>query len=261
VDFDLGKKSLFANDPETRAGRSVSDREAIAAGKLRKEVALMNDLTILEGDLAAVLDVVKAKRADLKDTEGRLRDQIRLCHEELGLGHRWGSQVPGTTQSVDDGKVDPSAAGIVDDIIGSVEGQVKADNLNGSTDLPDLDEDEVPELPIIVNPGPIPARRTPPATIVAPDEAPVVVAAPAPIAPPAPVVQVALPENSGNPEPKVTATATSVDDFLDSLPMAAAVKEPAKPKHVALDDENLMSFLADFETDPDMPSSKILSAG
>lgn len=94
TDFDLAKKNLFANDPETRAGRSVSDRDAISAGKLEKEIREIHDLNLAVGDLDAVLVVIKAKRSDLKDTEGRLRDQIRLCSEEIGLGGRWGSRVP-----------------------------------------------------------------------------------------------------------------------------------------------------------------------
>jgi hypothetical protein len=94
TDFDLAKKDLFANDPETRSGRSVSDREAIAAGKLETEIRCIHELNLAAEDLDAVLVVIKAKRADLKDTEGRLRDQIRLCSEEIGLGGRWGSKVP-----------------------------------------------------------------------------------------------------------------------------------------------------------------------
>jgi len=94
TDFDLAKKDLFANDPETRAGRSVSDREAIASGKLEAEIRGIHELNLSAEDLDAVLVVIKAKRADLKDTEGRLRDQIRLCSEEIGLGGRWGSKIP-----------------------------------------------------------------------------------------------------------------------------------------------------------------------
>ena len=43
-------------------------------------------------DIEAVIIVVKAKRSDLRDTQGRLRDQLRLCQQELDLGGRWGSK-------------------------------------------------------------------------------------------------------------------------------------------------------------------------
>lgn len=98
TDLDIAKKELFANDPETMSGRSVSDREAIASGKLEREIKTVNELHLTTEDLNAVLVVIKAKRADLKDTESRLRDQIRLCSEEIGLGGRWGSKVPGAPE-------------------------------------------------------------------------------------------------------------------------------------------------------------------
>ena len=38
----------------------------------------------------------KGSAEDLKDVQGRIRDQIKLCQEEIGLGGRWGSKpVPG----------------------------------------------------------------------------------------------------------------------------------------------------------------------
>jgi len=92
--LELVKKQLFANDPEVRAGRSVSDREAIATGKLQTEVEKLHILELAEQDLDAVLSVVKAKRTDLRDTAGRLRDQMRLCQEEITLNQTWGSALP-----------------------------------------------------------------------------------------------------------------------------------------------------------------------
>lgn len=91
--LDLRKKDLFVNDPDTRAGRSVSDREAVAAMKLANEINATNTINNACEDLQAILIVVKAKRADLKDAEGRLRDQMRLCSEEIALGSKWGSSI------------------------------------------------------------------------------------------------------------------------------------------------------------------------
>ena len=122
TDFDLAKKDLFANDPETRAGRSVSDREAIAAGKLEKEIRGIHELNLAAEDLDAVLVVIKAKRADLKDTEGRLRDQIRLCSEEIGLGGRWGSKVPNAPEINGRPAIKTATGADVDDIANLIEG-------------------------------------------------------------------------------------------------------------------------------------------
>jgi len=97
TEMDLAKKHLYANDPEVRAGRNVADRDALATMKLRDQARALSAVAQSQSDLEAMLTVVKAKRADLKDVQGRLRDQMKLCHEEISLGGRWGSKpAPGT---------------------------------------------------------------------------------------------------------------------------------------------------------------------
>jgi hypothetical protein len=97
TELDLAKKELFANDPEVRAGRNVADRDALATMKLQDQVRTTARVTQTQCDLEAVLTVIKAKRVDLKDVQARIRDQIKLCHDEIGLGSRWGSKPsPGT---------------------------------------------------------------------------------------------------------------------------------------------------------------------
>lgn len=91
VGFDLMVQELISSDPETRAGRSVTDRIAVAHIKLRKERDEVNRLQFAVDDLDAVLQIVRAKRNDLKDISSRLRDQLKVCQEEIGLGGRWGS--------------------------------------------------------------------------------------------------------------------------------------------------------------------------
>ena len=149
----LAKMNLFANDPETRAGRSVGDREAIATGKLKVEVVQVNHLELMVQDLEAVLMVVKAKRSDLRDTQGRLRDQIRLCQEEIGLGNHWGSKSPkgkpgpDLTPSPVDGTTD------IDDLLGGVDGEIHLGTQDGDWQDPDefqfepVEGDESDETP------------------------------------------------------------------------------------------------------------------
>ena len=97
TEMDLAKKHLYANDPEVRAGRNVADRDALATMKLQQQARDLSAVAQSQADLEAMLTVVKAKRADLKDVQGRIRDQIKLCSEEIGLGGRWGSKPhPGT---------------------------------------------------------------------------------------------------------------------------------------------------------------------
>ena len=119
LELDLCKKHLLANDPIVRAERSVSDRDAAATMQLRVRVNEVNRLEQLVADMEDLLAVIKAKRADLRDIQGRLRDQIRLCQNEIGLGDRWGSQVPGA-RPLDHSL--PSSADVkeVDDLIANL---------------------------------------------------------------------------------------------------------------------------------------------
>lgn len=128
--LDLSKMLLFSEDPEVRAGRNVSDREALAAVKLKEEWLEVHRLDQIQQDLTAVLLVVKAKRGDLRDTQGRLRDQIRLCQTEVDLGGRWGTMVPYAREIV------PGQGVATIEDITSVDALIR--EVGDETDLPDL---------------------------------------------------------------------------------------------------------------------------
>ena len=99
LEFDLLMQDMLANDPEVKAGLSVRDRDAIATVKVRTERETISQMEIVIQDLEAMMQVIKAKRADLRDIQSRLRDQIKLCQEEIGLGARWGSRPPPGTHA------------------------------------------------------------------------------------------------------------------------------------------------------------------
>jgi hypothetical protein len=101
LDFELQKKDLFANDPDVRAGRNVADREALATMKLRTEREGIILMEVGIQDLEMIMTVVKAKRADLRDIQGRLKDQMRLCEQEMSLGQKWGSRLPPGVEAPD----------------------------------------------------------------------------------------------------------------------------------------------------------------
>jgi hypothetical protein len=92
--YDIEFKSMLANDPHVRLGRSQIEREAFASERMKKHISEITRLDIMVQDLEQCLTVIKAKRTDLKDIQGRLKDQIRLCQEEIGLGQHWGTKVP-----------------------------------------------------------------------------------------------------------------------------------------------------------------------
>ena len=93
---DLRFQDLLANDPDVRHEKNITDREAVANTKLRSEQEHIDRLHFAVEDLEAVLAVVKTKRADLKDIQGRLKDQLKVCQEEISLGARWGSALRAT---------------------------------------------------------------------------------------------------------------------------------------------------------------------
>ena len=93
TELDILKINLMATDPHVRSGRSQAEREALASTVLISELENINDLKLSVHDLDDVMRVIKAKRADLKDLQGRLRDQLKLCQEMINLGQRWGSKI------------------------------------------------------------------------------------------------------------------------------------------------------------------------
>jgi|11_taG_2_1085331.scaffolds.fasta_scaffold49637_2 hypothetical protein len=92
LNLDLSKKHLFSNDPEVRAGRNLADRDAIASMKLKDEVEEVSEAESVLEDLESMIAVIRSKKSDLKDVQSRLKDQIRLCQEEISLGSRWGNK-------------------------------------------------------------------------------------------------------------------------------------------------------------------------
>lgn len=167
--LDLEKKNLLANDPETRAGRAVSEREAIATGKLKTEVQAVFDATYAVEELESVMLVVKAKRADLRDVQGRLRDQIRLCQEEIGLGGRWGSKSPrGVELEPGQGFADGADVEEVDNLIQNMRTIADAElhlksEIDASDPAKEIEADllspvEEDELPPVADPEEVPGE-------------------------------------------------------------------------------------------------------
>ena len=130
--FQLKLKHLYTHDPEVRAGRSQSDREAHAYEKLPDDVTEVNRLGVAVEDLESVLVVIKAKRSDLRDIQARLRDQMRLCQEEVNLGQKWGTKLP---PGMDLDLSDAAAADsddTVDDLLGKLDGEIHLGAQDGS---------------------------------------------------------------------------------------------------------------------------------
>lgn len=148
--LELEMKNLMANDPEVRAGRSVADRNAIATGKLLDEVQAVHEAKYAVDDLEAVISVIKAKRGDLRDVQGRLRDQIRLCQEEIGLGSRWGSKSPrGIELEPGQGFADGNDVAEMDDLIKSALATLEEEHhMEAEVDDSDPEQEQVEALKV-----------------------------------------------------------------------------------------------------------------
>ena len=141
----ITKADLFANDPEVRAGRNVADREATASVKMAK---LISEKMRLQCDIAEIDDlmtVVKAKRSDLRDTQSRLRDQIKLCHDEISLGSRWGDKKP-TIQLTPQIVSQSNDKADLDDILDHLEEDFTAKNWEKEPKEEQTEEKVLPEI-------------------------------------------------------------------------------------------------------------------
>lgn len=119
--FELEFQALIANDPHVRAGRSAADREAAAKVKLHERVREIQRLQENAQDLESLLTVVKTKAKDIRDIQGRLKDQMKICEHELGLGAKWGSAQPHT---YDDSKATSADTELIDGLLNDVDDQV-----------------------------------------------------------------------------------------------------------------------------------------
>lgn len=227
TELDLAKKDLYANDPVTRSGRSVADREAIATGKLEKQVRAVRDLDTSVLDLDAVITVVKAKRTDLKDTEGRLRDQIRLCQEEIGLGSRWGSRVPDANDLPDRPTgVNVESLDDIETLIGRVDGEIQLGLGEGTWSNPEVPIHEVQVPPEFATEDPVVSQDDGVFVGMSPGEDDV------------PLIADALPS---------TVTTEDAESFLDSVPLDISKSEKPGPKPLVIDESLIEDLLGGFE--------------
>jgi hypothetical protein len=167
ADFELAVQELMSNDPEVRAGRNITDREAIAHTKLRADRERISVLQFACEDLDAVLSVVKVKRNDLKDIASRLRDQLKICQEEIGLGARWGlkKRLPRAEEAAQSSRSTDGVVALMDEILAKSDDEdEEASDEDDEDVLPaEIEGSQVPPTSVmdtifdgIGTPGPLP---------------------------------------------------------------------------------------------------------
>lgn len=130
--FRISSTRLMAEDPHVRQGRSQGEREALASMRLTDDQDKIDELRLAVNDLEDLLKVIKAKRTDLKDLQGRIRDQLKLCQEQIGLGQRWGGKsTPQRADLIPQEDMDLNSV-FADALRGSIaEDEISSDEIDG----------------------------------------------------------------------------------------------------------------------------------
>jgi len=144
--YELEKNNLLFNDLDVRSERSQKEREGKADTKLRTYLDKMRTLELRVYDLEQLMVVIKAKRTDLKDKQGRMRDQMKLIDHDLSMGARWGSKAPPATV---DGGAD----------IDSMLSQLDSSSGYSDDDEEEAPDQELPENKIPPKANPVEAKK------------------------------------------------------------------------------------------------------
>lgn len=91
--IEMKMSYMLSTDKDVIGCKSVKDREAMAYTKMGDEIRKRLKFSNAEFELDSVLTVVKVKEKDLRDVLARLRDQMKLCQDEISLGGRWGERM------------------------------------------------------------------------------------------------------------------------------------------------------------------------
>jgi len=225
--YELEKRDLLINDPQCRRGRNRKECEDLADIQLQEQLEVLSKLGIAAQDLEAMMVVIKSKRTDLKDIQGRMRDQMKLIEHDISMGARWGtstapplSTAPVTSVSeIDDilANVDASM-GIISDGTGAILNEVGEDEEEEEEDGEVVEaedaEDPAPQAepapepePELVFPEPEPEPELEPVLVFGEDDSE-----------PEPEPEIVIPDEEGDAAlPEKTADQGDADDFLESL--------------------------------------------
>lgn len=88
--FEMLMRDRTLYHPKANSFKSQKDRENAAKLLLSDELEELESYEEAKFELEAVLEALKLKDRDIRDLIQRLRDQMRLCQEEIKIGRRWG---------------------------------------------------------------------------------------------------------------------------------------------------------------------------
>lgn len=140
ADINMKKDDLLSSDPDVMGAPSVKDREALCNIKLRAEVQERMRFEKAQLETQGALQVLKSQQRDLKGLTARLKDQKRLCEDEIALGRAWGSKVPHANVNLESQKQSSAVEdveGLVRDVL---DGDPGRDGLTVEMEVDDEDE-------------------------------------------------------------------------------------------------------------------------
>lgn len=168
--YELEKRELMVKDPTCRVGRSQGEREALADVRLRSMIEEIQALEASAHDLETVMISIRSKRTDLKDVQGRMRDQMKLIEHDISMGARWGNREPMVV-----GAAVSASTNDLDDMLADVDkglgwdGDKAPEPIVGLEDVSEEDEEdeeEAPAPPVVEKPAPAKPKaakaKTPP---------------------------------------------------------------------------------------------------
>lgn len=165
VEYEIRESELLAGDPDVRGRSNLADRKAVIAQKLKPELQMLNSLSFAIQDLETLEKVATTKRQDLRDLTNRLKDQVMLCKEQMGMGDRWGRTgaqgyvpqpgVQGKTPTQHDpklGSVDvASLVGEMEGLLDPLEIPVEDSSPKGFNSSPDSVDDILAQIGFLVD--------------------------------------------------------------------------------------------------------------
>ena len=90
--YQTALRFLLTQDPKVRSGKTGPEREILAQNLLSDKVLEVSKLEALVSDFEILLDLLKMKKADIKEVQSNLRTQMRLIDQQLSLNMKWGNK-------------------------------------------------------------------------------------------------------------------------------------------------------------------------
>ena len=235
--YELDKRNLLVKNMNVRAGRSQTERDTLADVELSEQLEELGLLEVTIQDLEMLMIVIKAKRTDLKDIQGRMRDQLKLIEHDISMNARWGHSLPPDP-------LNPTAGDDIDEILSNVDKEGGFSN-EGDYEPPptpqEVQEDKVEDHADPAPEAPEGAEEEPVIEFASmedkPDEEDAEISG---------AIDAAIPQDGaeGTALEGSVASEMDVDEFLDSV----SEDEEAPVSHLADDGpsiEDLISTLAD----------------